>query len=93
MVALSATDVSHHVVWKARKCIVNCLDLSRMRNSTARVVMPLGQTRKWPLLNSTPVLPSRADVFRLPEKVRFVPSTEVLSENSARLRHMPPARK
>ena len=37
----------------------------------------VGQNRKWPNLNSKSVLPSEADIGRLPAVVRFVPIPEV----------------
>ncbi len=40
----------------------------------------VGQNRKWPNLNSKSVLPSEADIGRLPAVVRFVPIPEVIPE-------------
>jgi hypothetical protein len=37
----------------------------------------ISQTRKWPRSNGTSLLPSRADVVRLPRQVRKVPTTDV----------------
>jgi hypothetical protein len=47
------------------------------RESLEPPMSQLGQRRKWLRLNGTSVLPSRADIVRLPRHVRFVPISEV----------------
>src|SRR5258708_19758195 len=43
----------------------------------------LGQKRKWPRLNGKSVLPSRADIVRLSQHVRKVPTTDSPEERKA----------
>jgi hypothetical protein len=52
------------------------------RQTRSGLMSQLGQNRKCPRLHGMSVLPSRADIVRLPRHVRFVPMSDIAMPKS-----------